>query len=57
MKTIKQRSDYLTHRAKWMTISVVIYVIFVICAVVFKLLDPAKMGCHGPFSGILLPLG
>lgn len=27
-----------------MTISIVIYVIFVICAVEFKLLDPAKIG-------------
>lgn len=27
-----------------MTISVIIYVIFVICAVEFKLLDPAKIG-------------
>ncbi|HBF74417.1 MAG TPA: hypothetical protein DDW71_04065 [Lactobacillus sp.] len=34
----------MTHRAKWMTISVVIYVIFVVCAVAFKLLDPAKIG-------------
>lgn len=34
----------MTHRAKWMTISVIIYVIFVICAVEFKLLDPAKIG-------------
>ncbi|GAW98273.1 hypothetical protein [Secundilactobacillus mixtipabuli] len=34
----------MTHRAKWTVISVAIYVVFVICAVVFKLLDPARIG-------------
>ena len=34
----------MTHRIKWATLSIVIYVIFVACAIAFKLLDPAKIG-------------
>lgn len=34
----------MTHRAKWLSISVIIYAVFVVCAVAFKLLDPAKIG-------------
>lgn len=34
----------MTHRAKWLTISVVIYAVFAACTVEFKLLDPAQIG-------------
>ncbi|MTV82785.1 hypothetical protein [Secundilactobacillus folii] len=39
-----QRGDNVTHRVKWASISIIIYVIFVVCAVVFNFLDPAKIG-------------
>lgn len=34
----------MTHRVKWASISIVIYVIFVACAIGFNLLNPAKIG-------------
>lgn len=43
-KWATKRSDFLTHRTKWQLISTLIYIVFVIAAVVFKFLDPARIG-------------
>lgn len=34
----------MTHRVKWAISAILIYVVFVVCAVVFDLLDPRQIG-------------